>query len=304
MKLPSLTLIDYKFYIKKIINNPIEEIIPTEEDIEDSKKILGTLKDYNEDKTLINILKFQEDKIPYWNERKILIDELSIILLIGVVSFIISIIALFLIKMIVYIPLPFIFKNPTTMILLSRTFGITILVIFVVMVLILYITFRITLIAVSVDRLRKNGFTKGFTKWDYIKCGWNINKYISANKLPVKKILEWKLAICRDYARLTASLLNNLYKDSEIYLIILPTHSASGIKFNNKILISDPIFSLPTNKVSILNDWLREHSIDDDFYCLEGKIKNFTILAYNKSRYIKYILKYLYEFHEHRTHPY
>jgi hypothetical protein len=206
--------------------------------------------------------------------------------------------------MFVNITLPTIFKTPTTMIVLSRTFGITIFVILVVMMLIIYITFIMTLIAVSIDRLRKNGFTKGFTKWDYIKCVWNIIKYISANKLPVKKILEWKLAVCRDYTRLTASLLNNLYTDSERYLVIIPNHSASGIKFNDKMLIIDPNFSSPTNRVSILNDWLKEHKIDDDFYCLEGKINNFTILAYNKSRYIKYILKYLYEFHKHNNSRY
>lgn len=263
-------LIDYKFYIKKLINNPIEEIIPTEEDIKEAKKISDDLKD----KTLINIIKSQEDKIPYWNERRILIDEPNILFLIGVASFIISIIASFFIIMLIVITLPTISKTATSMMVFLRTFSITMFVMVLVMIGLIYFAFRITLIAVSVDRLRKNGLTKGFTKWDYLKYGWHINKYISSNKLPVKKILEWKLAVCRDYARLTASLLYNLYTDSEIYLVIIPNHSASGIKFNDKILILDPNFSLPINKGLILNDWLKEHHIDDDFYCLEGKIKN------------------------------
>lgn len=245
-------MIDYKFYIKKIINNPIEEHIPTEEDINESKEISGTLKDDSKDETLINIIKFQEDTIPYWNERSIITNEHTIVSLIIIISLIISIIALFFISLLVFITLPPISKNTTTMIVLSRTFGVTMFVMIVVMMLIFYFTFRITLIAVSVDRFRKNGFTKGFTKWDYIKCGWHINKYIASNKLPVKKILVWNLAVCRDYARLTASLLYNLYPDSEIYTVLLPTHQASGIKFNDKILILDPNFSLPTNEVSIL----------------------------------------------------
>lgn len=291
-------MIDYKFYIKKIINNPIEEHIPTEEDINESKEKSGTLKDDSKDKTLINIIKFQEDTIPYWNERRIITDEPPIVSLIIIISLIISIIALFFVSLLVFITLPPILKNATTMIVLSRTFVVTMFVMITVMVLIFYFTFRITLIAVSVDRLRKNGFTEGFTKWDYIKYGWHINKYIASNKLPVKKIFVWNLAVCRDYARLTASLLYNLYRDSEIYIINIPNHQTSGIKFNDKIFVLDPNFSSPTNKVSILNDWLRENYIDDDFYCLEGKTKNFTILTYTKSRYIKYILKYLYEFYE------
>lgn len=292
-------MIDYKFYIKKLFNISLEEIIPTEEDIKESKKISEILRDDSKDKTLINIIKFQEDKIPYWNERRILIDEPYIILLIGVVSFIISIIASFFIIILIVITLPTISKTATSTMMFSMTFSTTMFVMVLVMMGLIYFTFKTTLIAVSVDRLRKNGFTKGFTKWDYLKCGWHIYKYIASDKLPVKKILEWKLAVCRDYAILTASLLNNLYTDSEIYIVIIPNHSASGIKVNDNILIFDPIFSLPTNKVSILNDWLREHKIDYDFYCLEGKMKNFTILTYNKSIYIKYILKYLYEFHEH-----
>jgi len=101
-----------------------------------------------------------------------------------------------------------------------------------------------------------------------------------------------------NYARLTASLLRNLYRDSEIYIINIPNHQATGIKFNDNILILDPNFSSPTNKVSILNDWLREHYIDDDFYCMERKINNFTLLTYTKSRFVKYNLKYLYDYYE------
>ena len=57
--------------------------------------------------------------------------------------------------------------------------------------------------------------------------------------LPTKKILEYKLAICRDYAKLTASLLLNVYPDSEIYFFTIPRHVAAGIKINNKIYILD-----------------------------------------------------------------
>jgi predicted transglutaminase-like protease len=69
--------------------------------------------------------------------------------------------------------------------------------------------------------------------------------------LPVGKILGYRLAICRDYAKLTAALLLNLYPSSEIYLITIPQHVAAGIKFNCKVYVLDQ--KLP---VASLEKWL------------------------------------------------
>jgi len=57
--------------------------------------------------------------------------------------------------------------------------------------------------------------------------------------LPVNKLLDNKLAVCRDYAKLTASLLFNVYPDSEVYFITIPQHVAAGIKIKNKIYVLD-----------------------------------------------------------------
>jgi len=57
--------------------------------------------------------------------------------------------------------------------------------------------------------------------------------------LPVNKLLDYKLAVCRDYAKLTASLLFNLYPDSEVYFIRILGHVAAGIKIKNKIYVLD-----------------------------------------------------------------
>ena len=57
--------------------------------------------------------------------------------------------------------------------------------------------------------------------------------------LPVNKLLDHKLAVCRDYAKLTASLLFNVYPDSEVYFITIPQHVAAGIKIKNKIYVLD-----------------------------------------------------------------
>ena len=57
--------------------------------------------------------------------------------------------------------------------------------------------------------------------------------------LPVNKLLDYKLAVCRDYAKLTASLLFNLYPDSEVYFIRILGHVAAGINIKNKIYVLD-----------------------------------------------------------------
>jgi len=64
--------------------------------------------------------------------------------------------------------------------------------------------------------------------------------------LPVNKILKYRLAICRDYAKLTASLLLNLYKNRDIYFILIPQHVAVGIQLNEKLYVLDqrlPVFT-------------------------------------------------------------
>ncbi len=63
--------------------------------------------------------------------------------------------------------------------------------------------------------------------------------YTFTLRLPVDKILEYKLAVCRDYAKLTASLLFNIYPDSELYFITTPAHVAVGIEIKNKIYVID-----------------------------------------------------------------
>ena len=57
--------------------------------------------------------------------------------------------------------------------------------------------------------------------------------------LPVEKILDYRLGICRDYAKLTATLLLTAYPNKEIFFITIPNHVAAGIKIRNRIYILD-----------------------------------------------------------------
>lgn len=266
--------------IKKIFNiTTKEELLPTEEDIKESKDLSDILKDSSEEKTFINIIKFQENEIPYWNERKVIddVNSLPFITLIFIASVISVVIVIFILGN-TNININIINKIAAAIILSAIMSGLVICALFLI---------KMGIIAVTIDRFRKNGFNfrSGlFYIIDYIQYIREINKYLSSVALPVNKILEWKLAVCRDYSRLTTSLLYNLYPNSEIYIIRITNHQASGIKFNGKIHIFDPDFSLPTNTTFVLNDWLKIKKLE---YAIssEEKIKNFIILTYTKSRF-------------------
>ncbi|OGM12043.1 hypothetical protein A2Z22_01920 [Candidatus Woesebacteria bacterium RBG_16_34_12] len=277
--------------IRKILDIPTEEelfsmLLPTEEDIKESKNLSENLKDSSEEKTFVNIIKFQESVIPYWNERKLIedVDSLPINILIFIASFFIGLVmdivfVIFMVKIV------------------KITSAIMVIMIFIVFPFI-FISIRRTiievLIAVTIDRFRKMGFNFGSGIYNniiyYIKYRKEIKMYISSVVLPIKKILEWKLAVCRDYVRLTTSLLYNLYTNSEIYIIRIANHVASGIKFNGKIYVFDPNFSVQTNAPSLLDEWLKKQLKKrkfEDAHCSEKRIKNFIILTYTKKDKIK-----------------
>lgn len=82
--------------------------------------------------------------------------------------------------------------------------------------------------------------------------------------LPVEKILNYRLAICRDYAKLTASLLFNMYPDSELYFITILGHVATGMKIKNKTYVLDqrlPILSM--------DNWLIKWNKEANIYKLK-----------------------------------
>ncbi|MEM0316158.1 MAG: transglutaminase-like domain-containing protein [Archaeoglobaceae archaeon] len=75
--------------------------------------------------------------------------------------------------------------------------------------------------------------------------------------LPVSKIYKYKLAICRDYAKLTASLLLNLFHKNNIYLITIRGHVATVIEINGKLYVLDQ--RMP---ISDPNTWLMRQRKD------------------------------------------
>lgn len=79
---------------------------------------------------------------------------------------------------------------------------------------------------------------------NYRDMDWNTVIYTLSLNPPVNKILEYRLALCRDYSRLTASLLFNLY--SELYFIRTTWHETVGVKLKDEIYVLDQHLPIST----------------------------------------------------------
>ena len=76
--------------------------------------------------------------------------------------------------------------------------------------------------------------------------------------LPVEKIVKnYRRAVCRDYAKLTAALLFSLYPNSKVYFFAIPRHVAAAVKINDKYYVLDQKLPLLT-KNGWRNKWNRK----------------------------------------------
>ncbi len=152
-----------------------------------------------------------------------------------------------------------------------------------------------------------------------------ILKDISRINLSTIKILKYKLANCGDYAKLTFSLLMNLYSKDKLYFITFRSHVAAVIEVNNKSYVLDqhmPIVDVQTwlkrwkkNKANLLkvrqnNGELKlefvktiklDRRLDKITIILEKRINELSKAIKNNKNSFKYILKdysYLYNIND------
>ena len=241
---------------------------PTVEDIENKElgKLAKRLKGDSDKETLTNILEWQDRNIQFWWERWAFDCLLKVL---GLISGIIFILFPFL--QLLY-PSKFLIVEAlltvlvTIFIFISMLSNVLPLVFYIL--LFLPIVYLLTSVALRIPLLAHQNILP-YTLF-YVGCLGAVilimvylfiryriffreEKSISKKlfkflelvnrtfqlSLPVNKLLDNKLAVCRDYAKLTASLLFNVYPDSEVYFITIPQHVAAGIKIKNKIYVLD-----------------------------------------------------------------
>jgi len=201
--------------LKKFYNMK-EAFVPTIEDTDSDeiKKLSNRLAGITPKETLTNIMEWQERNLRFWEARWPGANILK-----GIVIALIAAIAAMLIALIAGV-------------LLTSLPG--------------------ELIFIAVFSLSG---AAGYLVYDSVRRSKNIKRTVPGFRLldtfklslPVKKILEYRLAVCRDYAKLTSALLLNNFPKDDVYSLAIPNHNAAAVKLKNRVYVLDqrlPILTL------------------------------------------------------------
>ena len=241
---------------------------PTLNDLksEELKKLAKRLKGDSEKETLANILEWQDRNIQFWWERWPL--DLLLKFLILISSSLALIISFSFLLLLYY----FKFLNIFALFIVLIAVFFFILIFSNIVIKVFYLFLSLSLVypllslALRIPPLAHNIlpytlFYVGclgaitiimvylFIRYKMFWIGKTVKEKIFKFKdviddtfrlsLPVDKILEYKLAICRDYAKLTASLLFKIYPDSKLYFIAILGHVAVAVKIRDDYYVLD-----------------------------------------------------------------
>jgi len=201
---------------------------PTSDEIENNeiKSLASRLKAGSHKETLTNILEWQEGNIEFWTERHPMLTLFLYIWLIfaviGPLFYAVFVYSLFLL----------IVLNSQIVVLV---WFIQIAVWFIQNIWWLFAIFAGSALTILVTMIFILHSNRKFPWKKIPRCLKNIVKpSISMNFL-----LENKLGVCRDYAKLTACLLSNIYPNAEIFFAHAPDHIATGINVDNRLYMVD-----------------------------------------------------------------
>jgi len=235
------------------------QYLPTKDDLENDelKSLAERFKSDSIKETLTNILEWQERNLQYWFDRSSMFFLLYFLMVVSLCL----------------LPIPNWIKNIISVVLfltiLVSIIDITSILISVTLLSCLTIVNFVLLFSTgfpvvnrifSIYELVALSITFGsvISLWIYLMFKYKRIKShqpefrlkdIFEMSLPIKKIIKYRLAICRDYAKFTAALLLNLYPIHDVYFLtfIFPGHSAAAIKIGKKIYALDqrlPILTL------------------------------------------------------------
>lgn len=259
------------FYIYHL--NGKKQFIPTSEDVknEDLKKLANQLKGDSDKQMLTSILEWQHKNISYWMERGIL--ETSWIFLRPIYYFICTIVFA-LISIVIYVILVPVLGTEVSIKVGFFIFIILLIwaisqgtLINLMLPLVFFYPLYIIMKTFVLNSPSKSAFEMTITSFNGVLFGASLFTliYITLSYLPlfrrdpiktklsklsriikstfelsipVGKILEYKLAICRDYAKLTAALLLNCGV-SKVYFFMIQSHVATAVKIKDKYYILD-----------------------------------------------------------------
>jgi predicted transglutaminase-like protease len=217
---------------------------PTSDEIENRKikSLASRLKAESYEETLTNILEWQNKNIEFWTERHPISTLLMYIYLIFVVAVVIFFYG-FLISILLLIML-----NIQIVTWFTQTAWW-----FIILSIVILASSTITILATMIFILHSNRKIP----WKEVPRGL---KNVFWPSISMKWLLENKLGVCRDYAKLTACLLSNIYPNAKIYFAHAPGHVATGTSIDNKLYMLDQ--RLPILTIEKWNDYRKPRKSD------------------------------------------
>jgi len=247
--------------LKKL--HPNQQFIPTKEDLIETNNLADRLKSKKPEESLSNVLEWQDRNLRYWQDRALISQILMGLIFLSVMALYLYAgqTKLYFLLVIGLFVLMFFGKevlNIAYNVIYLFGFIILLIVIIALSVPSVSITSNLLFFLIAVSFLLGAIIS---TITQFILKYRNIKRFIPdfAPKdtfelsLPVKKILKYRLSICRDYAKLTAALLINIYPKSELYFVLIPHHVATAIKVNDKTYVLDQQLPILT-----LDNWIQK----------------------------------------------
>lgn len=235
------------------------ETCPNSDDIEMTNDLAVKLYGNDDYDTISNVLKWQDKNIDYWYERSdlknILIIISGLLLTIVLIPLILpktipdyTYYLLFILPKIVIILVPILAIYTILVLIMNTNIFLSFITLFAIIR--LFISGKLDIISLLIVFLL--GATIGcycfmyFKYLHFLQKKTGETKYKEALKLlwltfetriPLEKILHYKMAMCIDYTKLTTAILINL--GIEPYLLKIKSHAASAVKINNEFYVLD-----------------------------------------------------------------
>lgn len=202
---------------------------PTQGEIKNShvKRLASRLKAGSYEETLTNIVEWQDRNIEFWTERHPISTLLMYIYFRIFPAF-----AIFTFAVLPIVILLLLILKINTVVLIWLTEIVVWLILNPWSYIAILASITITILATMILILHSN---RKFT-WKKVPRGL---KNIFVPSISIKFLLKNKLGVCRDYAKLTACLLSNIYPNEQIYFATAPSHVATGIMIKGNLYMLD-----------------------------------------------------------------
>ena len=256
-----------------------KQFLPSEEDLKsgEARKLLKVLTGGSYKETLTNIVEWQERNIQYWDERA---DMFNLLLVLSTIAFVFVLLPvqqywwiLPLIILCFYFSGNFLPYFISALLLATEVIVAIVVFVYVANTSVIIMTIGLSVIFGSILSL----LLYGILKYRHLKRVVPEFRFGDSFKisLPVEKILQYRLAICRDYAKLTATLLMNFFNSKDnIYFISIPNHVATAIEIKNKIYVLDQRLPVMTREKWI-EYWNRKLS------CKKMPVQEYKLIVEN-----------------------